>query len=81
MIKVNINDVVKVKLTEHGIDILKKKHKEFFDVYGVGSAEYEPKVDEQGYASFQIHRLIEELGPYVGIGKKLPFETEIIVLD
>ncbi|MCM3701446.1 hypothetical protein [Paenibacillus macerans] len=79
MYKVNINDIVKVKLTEHGIKVLKEQYKEFYETFGVGLPDYEPNIDEHGYTSFQMHDLIERLGPCLGMCKPLPFETEIII--
>jgi len=77
--RVNINDYIKVKLTDHGINLLKQQCKEFYEMYGVGTVDYEPIVDDQGYAVFQMHDLMDKLGPYIGVCKPLPFETEIIV--
>lgn len=70
---------MKVKLTEHGINILQQQRKELCKAFGLKRDEYKSVVDEQGYTSFQMHDLIDSLGPYLGVGKPLPFETEIIV--
>lgn len=79
MYRVNINDYVKVKLTDHGVNILKKQHKELYERYGIGTPNYDPVVDELGYTSFQMHDLMERFGAYMKICNPLVFETEILI--
>ncbi|WP_458715921.1 hypothetical protein [Paenibacillus lautus] len=82
MIEVNFNEEVKVKLTEHGVSILKEERARLNDCIalrgGTGFGVYEPKVDEDGYTSFQIWDLMQRLGPHMGLGKLEPFEGRMI---
>jgi hypothetical protein len=80
--EVNFNEEVKVKLTEHGISILKAERDRLNERIalsgGTGFGEYELKVDEDGYTSFQIWDLMQRLGPQIGIGKPEPFEGQML---
>lgn len=82
MLEVNFNDEVKVKLTEHGVSILKAERAQLnarIALYGgTGFGEYEPKVDEDGYTSFQIWDLMQRLGPHIGVSKPEPFEGRML---
>lgn len=73
--KFNINDNVKVRLTEQGFIV----HKKYYTQYLVGSSfTYSPpKVDEEGFSTFQMWELMQIFGPYIYMGDKLPFHTEI----
>ena len=74
----NVNHYVKVKLTEYGHEILKDRHDELRKgIKNIG--EYKRKVDDEGYTRFQLWELMQKLGPYMKMGIKLPFETEIII--
>jgi hypothetical protein len=81
----NINEAVKVRLTERGKTILKKQHDELNNQIrsrgGQGLGEYNPKVDEEGYSTFQMWCLMELLGPYMAIGFDPPFEANIIICN
>lgn len=77
--KININDYVYVKLTQTGIDELKRQHNEFSDLFPKTVKEFELKTDENGYTRFQLWCLIQYLGHLCVIGGKLPFETEMII--
>lgn len=77
---INMNDTVKVKLTEHGKQILKENHDMFWKDR---AAPYEfklPKEDENGYSSWQLWGLFQEFGHKIGLGFKLPFETGMIIV-
>lgn len=80
-IKVNINDIVKVKLTEDGLDVMRKRREETNNMLrtfgGTEMPEYQP--DEEGYSSFQMWALMDIFGGYMTVGTKLMFETEILV--
>jgi hypothetical protein len=81
----NVNYEVKVKLTDRGIEILKRQHDDLnkkIKVHGgQGLGEYELKVDADGYASFQMWCLMERLGPYMNIGFDPPFNANIIICN
>ena len=79
--KININDIVKIKINEKGIDILKKEHEElkkYFPKLGDFNLQ---KVDEYGYTEMQLHDVMRIFGEYLTLGFDLPIETEIIVND
>lgn len=79
-IKFNMNDYVKVKLTELGIDILKTRH-EKIKVLFPSIGEFELKLNEDGYYKTQLHDLFNTFGNYFYMGAiGLPFETNIILL-
>ena len=79
--KINLNDYVWVKLTEHG----KKIHKERYDELvrmtgGLWKYEYEPvKEDEDGWSRWQFWCLMEAFGAHVSMGLEAPFETTLRV--
>lgn len=65
MFEVNFNEEVKVKLTEHGLSILKLErdllNERIQHNGGKGFGEYEPRVDKDGYTSFQLWDLMNRL--------------------
>ena len=75
--KFNINDTVKVKLTEHG----KQIHQQQWDRYlRRGQIEYTPpREDENGYSRWQMWNLMETFGPHMSLGVDCPFETDILI--
>lgn len=77
----NLNEIVKVKLTDHGHEILKQQHDELNVMIhargGKGFGEYQPKVDADGYTTFQLWSLMETFGPYIGMCKDEPFNINI----
>jgi hypothetical protein len=81
--KVNINEQVKVKLTDIGISILKSKRDELNamiqSVGGKCLGEFELKTDVDGYSTFQIWDLMNTFGEYMVMGFNVPFETDIII--
>jgi hypothetical protein len=68
--KLNINNIVKVKLTEHGHRILR----------GNPIAEY-LIADEDGYTEWQMWLLFHTFGNHLYSGCVLPFETEIEIIE
>ena len=74
MKKFNINEHVKVKLTERGLEVYKKHYEKF----GIKAPAKEAK---DGYYRFQLWELMQIFGGSVGAGVKLPFETDIYFDD
>lgn len=77
----NINDYVKVKLTEKGKYIY---YHQFDDINqnirkvgGKPLSVIELKYDNEGYTEFQLWRLMEIFGEHLYNGCDLPFETTI----
>lgn len=77
--KFNINNYVKVKLTDKGKDIYFHRHDEINAHYKkkVIKPSY-PKADDDGYTKFQLWNLMEIYGKYCTLGSELPFDSEII---
>ena len=78
--KFNINDDVKVKLTQFGWDV----HKAHWLPYCDSLEEYErhmkPKVDKNGYTKFQLWDLMRIFGETMYNGNmNKPFDMEIII--
>jgi len=72
--KINMNDKVKVKLSEKGLRLLRLKfidYPELFKSY--------TKVDENGYSEFQLWKLMSFFGEHIGNGCEIPFETDILI--
>ena len=67
VVKINVNDIIKVKLTEKGERILERMGLEYL---------HEP--DEDGWSSWQIWVLMETFGNHVGMSSQVPFETGMI---
>ncbi|WP_128102799.1 hypothetical protein [Paenibacillus sp. DCT19] len=79
---VNFNDTVKVKLTEHGVSILKAQHDELDqlirDRSGVPLRDFQFNLDEDGYTSFSVWSLMNHFGDYMVPGVAEPFEGDMI---
>jgi len=75
----NINDQIRVKLTDHG----RKIHREQFEelrAFCKKTSEWKyvpPAEDENGWSSWQLWCLIDLFGAHVGMGCQSPFETNI----
>ena len=81
--KVNLNQVVKVKLTEYGVSVLKEQHDElnaWIKLRGGKSlGEFELRLDEDGYYSTQIWMLMSKFGHAMRMGNENPFNLEVII--
>jgi hypothetical protein len=87
-IKFNFNDDIKVKLNSSGIEIMREHYNDLFNSIAGLNNKYlkehpftEPKKDENGYTSFQLHSFMAEFGQ-IGMGEfnqKQPFETDILI--
>jgi hypothetical protein len=81
--KVNINEHVKVKLTDFGVSILKEQHDELnrhiLSSGGKGLDEFTLRLDEDGYYTTQMWMLMSRFGHVASATSKAPFDTEIIV--
>lgn len=76
----NVNDKVKIKLTEKGKDQVWKDYLELCKRMGYtpkrGYEGYPPE-DQDGWSEWQMWDLIKTFGPYTGIGLEPLFETDI----
>lgn len=81
--KFNVNDYVKVRLTDLGISILKERHDNLNNMIlvngGKGLGEFELKRDEEGYTKFPLWDLMNTFGHVMVMGFEVPFDTNIIV--
>lgn len=70
---INLNEIIKVKLTDHGKDIYYKYHKDFYDRIGrdynkdLDISPY-PKIDEEGFTKFQLWEFMNIYGEHMNVG-------------
>lgn len=81
--KLNLNDTVKVKLKDNGVEILRQRHDELYRFVKARGGEIRefvpPQVDAEGYSRDQLWHLFEAFGPYINLSCNPPFETTILV--
>ncbi len=76
----NVNDKVRVKLTDHGRQALRRRHADLWD--GISPHQYEPpKEDAEGWSEWQMWDLMESLGHMWYMGGPPPFDTTIQLVD
>jgi hypothetical protein len=82
VLKLNLNDSIKVKLTEYGRDIYYHQYDELNGRAGrvLCEASY-PKVDENGFTEFQLHHFMNLYGEYMIVGCKNVIEDNNIYVD
>jgi len=80
--RLNLNDNIKVKLTEHGKDIYYHQYDRTNAFFGkeVCKPNY-PKVDEDGYTTFQLWCFMELYGVHMGMTLPNVIEPLDIVFD
>ncbi len=84
----NINDYVKVKLTETGEQILKlysindakgcRNPKEAMEII---AKSYNSQLDKDGYLQIQFRELMQIFGPFLSLIGDIPFESSIVRID
>lgn len=78
VIRINLNETIKVKLTDLGKEIYYHRVDEVNEWVGRQVLEPTmPKVDSDGYTEFQLWAFINEYGEHIGVGKPnviLPLE-------
>ena len=81
-VRINLNEVVKVKFTDLGKDIYYHRFDELNQVYGrIVCKPSFPKEDAEGYTKFQLWDFIETYGEHVGIAKPNVIEPLEIVYE
>lgn len=76
--KFNINYYVRVKLTETGIEILRKDHDAIMEMIPEEKRyPFKLELTPDGWYRTQAWCLMETFGPHIHIGGGYPFETEI----
>ena len=76
--KININDNIKVKLTEHGLKLLKEHYGQLNKMFNVKK---EVKLDENGYFTQQLWSVMQIFGTYMYNGAPTIFENNSIEID
>ena len=81
--KVNLNDRIKVKLTDLGKEIYYHRVDSVNEFYKREICKPKfPDVDSNGYTEFQLHDFISIYGEHIGIGKPNVIEPlEIVIVD
>jgi hypothetical protein len=86
-VKFNINDTVRVRLTDYGRAVLRDDWQSTTNIYYARPeqrairGEYKPpKEDEHGWSEWQLWALMEAFGEHTGHGCRLCFETEIEIV-
>lgn len=78
--KFNIDNNVKVKLTEYGKDILREQHNSLYKTINVKKEFKLPPEDDNGYSEWQLWNLMATFGDWINFGTVLtPFELEILI--
>lgn len=76
----NINDTVRVQLTQKGKNILRERYdnyaKSLGEIFPPKSFEL-PKEDDNGFSEWQMWQLFEYFGSNIFLGCELPFNTNI----
>lgn len=78
----NINDTVRVKLTNKGHAIHAANHALWCAVNGMKNFPYQkPAEDDEGWSEWQVWELMHQFGSHLYAGGKLPFETAIEIKE
>lgn len=80
MKKLNWNDCVKVKLTDHGKDIYFHQYDNLIEEGLHIEREY-PKVDEDGFSEFQLWPFMNLYGPYINMAMPVVAEGICFYID
>ncbi len=82
-IKFNMNDTVRVKLTDHGRRLHRLHFEHLFSDYrGVAYTYYGPKEDAGGWSEWRLWELVSIFGKHIYMGGENVFETNIeLVMD
>jgi hypothetical protein len=86
-VKLNINDTVRVRLTDYGRAVLRDDWQSTTNIYYARPEQREirgeykpPKEDENGWSEWQLWALMEAFGEHTGNGCRLSFETAIEIV-
>lgn len=77
----NVNDMVRVKLTDYGRAVHAKDHANFRINAGVNRSYMPPKEDAEGWSEWQLWVLMQAFGPYIATGFTGCFEADIEVVE
>ena len=80
LLKINLNDIIKVKLTPYGSEIYYKQFDDVNKQYGKEICKPQmPQIDKDGYTEFQLWHFIELYGQHIGMCKPNVIEPLEIV--
>lgn len=74
---INPQDLVKVKLSSYGIEILKLQHNK----NNANEGWFKLKTDKDGYTHYVLWQLMNKFGQYMEFGSSSPFIGDIVVLE
>lgn len=78
----NVNESVRVKLTDHGRRIHFENWRAFRQQFPLVGGEYQPpKEDENGWSEWQLWVLMQTFGKHITMSKPNPFKTTISMPD
>jgi len=74
MLKININDKVRVRLTEYGKQCLAENYAK------LSMASPNLKPDADGWTEWQLWHLMQEFGQHIAMGLPVPFEANEMLI-
>ena len=77
--KFNVNNNVRVKLTDAGRQELKRQSDEFNKAWPGVNIDFSRQEDENGFTRWQMHELMNVFGHMMTMTQKIPFDTEILI--
>ena len=82
MIRLNLNDTIKVKLTDWGKEIFYHQNDKLNQIANKEICKpHFPKEDKNGYTNFQLWEFIELYGAYIGMSLPNVIEPIEIICD
>jgi hypothetical protein len=80
-IEINLNESIKVKLTDKGLNILNKIREEEKEKYNISDNDYpDLKIDDEGYYHTQLHCFMHDFGKYLFNGADNVIEPPINII-
>ena len=79
-ISFNLNESVRVRLTDHGKRLYRQDWERKFKPYvaqGLQVTYHPPKEDAEGWSEWQLWHLMQEFGPHLHLGCNPPFDLTI----
>lgn len=74
----NVNDYIKLKLNQKGLNILRDRHDELRRAVPKYDRNWTPpNTDANGYSRFQLWEAMQIFGPHITMGMEPPFSTEV----
>lgn len=75
--KFNVNDKVRVRLTDYGRQCLADNYHRLSVSARVPISAPNPTPDDEGWTEWQLWTLMQEFGPHMRMGSAVPFETTV----